>query len=322
MPADMPPQPPVFHVGHRSQVFVGKRHGGVQRVTGGPEEHSLPTWSRSGSRLSMTASGRVEIRSVDGHVHHTIRGGTIADRVAWSRDGHRLAFVAYSGADFTGDLVVANVDGTHRRVVARHADRRPDWSPDGRTLYYLRGQFGSSRRQTLYAVPARGGDTRRLASKVDSHSRVLVSPNGRWVLFRRADTLWIVRRDGKVERRIVADTHDQPRSYGWADGGRAVFGGKSHRHPLVTWLSGERRALGARLPGSDWDLSADGRWIAWVDEDRGGGVTYVRAARSDGSDERAIAGFFSPGNFAQVQTLFWSPDGRRLVIEPFRHIGD
>ena len=317
---------PMYIGSHRSQVFVAKRHGGVQRVTGGPEDHSLPTWSRSGSRISMTASDRVEIRSVDGHVHHTIRGGpAYTDRVAWSRDGRRVAFVAYRGTrfeDFVGNLVVANVDGTRRRVLARNADHRPDWSPDGKTLYYLRGRFGSYGRQTLYAVPARGGEPRRLASKVDAHSRVLVSPNGRWVLFRRTDTLWIVRRDGKVERQIVVDRHDQPRSYGWADGGRAVFGGKSHRHPLVTWLSGERRALDARFRGADWDLSADGRWIAWVQEDRGGGVTEIRAAHSDGSDERAIAGFFSPGNFAQIQTLFWSPDGRRLLIEPVRHIGD
>lgn len=325
MPADMPPEPPAFHVGHASQVFVAKRHGGVQRVTGGPEDHALPTWSRSGSRISMTAGDRVEIRAVDGHVHQTIRGGpAFTDRVAWSRDGRRVAFVAYRGPrfeDFVGRLVVADRDGSDRRVLAEGADHRPDWSRDGRTLYFLRGRLGSYKRQALYAVSANGGKPRRLASKVDAHSRVLVSPNGRWVLFRRDRALWVVRTDGSAERLVVTDPDNRlPRSYGWM--GDAVFGAKSRRHPLVTTLSGRRRVLGARFSSAEYDLSPDGRWIAWVNEDRGGGVTEVRVAHRDGSGERAVAGFFSPGNFAQVATLSWSPDGRRLLIEPYRHIGD
>jgi hypothetical protein len=53
-----------------------------------------------------------------------------------------------------------------------------------------------------------------------------------------------------------------------------------------------------------------------------GRETEIRAARGNGTRERVVARFTSKGGFTQVATLFWSPDGRRLLIEPYRHVGD
>jgi Tol biopolymer transport system component len=316
-------------VGYRFQVFAIRAEGGARRVTGGPEAHSLPSWSPSGKRIAVSAGPKgVEIRDLGGRVRHEIRGGTRGvDQVAWSPDGRRIAFVAYHrhGDNNTaeGNLVVASTDGSDRRVVVKRAAGRPAWSRDGSALYVLRGivrYYPGPEPMTLWSVPSEGGSGRKLAADVAGSSKVLVSPDGKWVLFEGGDPygLQIVRRTGGGERRVTRATD----MYGWAPGGDAVYGGKHKNHPIVTSLDGSRRVLGVRFKDSLWAWSPDGQRIVWVHGQIASAPVRVVSARPDGTSRRLLARFTSKEELTEAQGLEWSPDSRRLAIVPFRHSGD
>lgn len=329
--AAAPPQPPTFHVANAEQVFVADRSGGARRLTHGREHHFTPVWSHSGLRIAASGEKRITILSLDGRVRGRIStGGLFAGPVAWGPDDHRVAFVSFTTRTghypFDGKLVVADVDGGHRRVVARGVDGQPAWSADGSTLFYKRGRREAYRAETLWARPVRGGEPRRLASGVHWDSRVLASPDGAHVLFRHGEPasergLWIVNPDGSGLRRLIGSPSFDACSYGWLRGGRAVFGGKAPgSHPIVTSLSGRRRVAGAKVQGCLYDWSSDGRRLAWLHH--GSRTTAVRSARPDGGDLRTHVRFEATNNPVDVDTVSLSPDGRRIAVDPFRHIGD
>jgi hypothetical protein len=89
----------------------------------------------------------------------------------------------------------------------------------------------------------------------------------------------------------------------------------------VISASGHVRVLGARPTGSFLAWTRDAKWIAWV-RSRYGKYIDVQASRPDGSGRRILARFTSKPPFTEVDSLEWSPNGRWLVVEAHRHIGD
>jgi hypothetical protein len=325
MVAAAPPEPPLFTVGYRSQVFVAKRDGGAHRLTGGLDYHFAPVWSRRGLRIAVSTRRYVEIRSPSGGVKHRIRGGNSGSSpVAWAPHDRRIAFVSYTrqGKDrIASNLVVADIDGGHRRVIAQHADGYPAWLQDGTAVLYAHRKGIA---WSIDAAPTRGGPARRLAADVWD-PRALVSPTGEWILFRRQtfderNGLWVVRPDGSGARRVIGHRYFTGSSYGWTLGGRAVFGGKRRStHPIVTLLSGERRVLPVAFRSGQYEVSPDGRRVAWIGGSR---FTTLRSARADGTGFRELARFRATGNSVDVDALAWSPDSRRIAVEPSKHSGD
>ncbi len=57
-----------------------------------------------------------------------------------SPDGTKICFVADEGRRTLRNVYYMNIDGTERVKVARNA-RQPCWSPDGKTIAYLRGEY-------------------------------------------------------------------------------------------------------------------------------------------------------------------------------------
>jgi Tol biopolymer transport system component len=314
--ADAPPQPPVFTVGDRAQTFVAERDGGARRLAGGPDFHGNPAWSRRGRRIAVTTRHSSEIRTPGGALRPRVRGGgAFTSGTAWGPDDKRIAFVTYKTYPlFGGNLVVSDVDGDHRRVLVRSDSvfDPPDWSPDGRTIYFRR--YGDS--QTIYAKPTRGGRSKVVAEDASNRGPILVSPDGARVLFRRGagrSWAWIAPADGTGDERLVGEV-GYPGYYGWVADGR-VFGGKADGHPVLTSPSGGRRVLGARFHSEQYTVSPDGRWVAWIGEEH----SAVQAARADGSGYRVLARLRATGNTVDVVSLIWSPDGRRVALEAYEH---
>jgi Tol biopolymer transport system component len=89
------------------------------------------------------------------------------DQPAGSADGRRVAAVALPAAP--GDASAASgpialfdaASGRRLRDLTAGADASPAFSPDGRTVAFVRGR-------DLYTVPVRGGRARRLARGVES----------------------------------------------------------------------------------------------------------------------------------------------------------
>ena len=183
------------------------------------------------------------------------------------------------------DLVVANVDGSRRRIVApRGVYEDPVWSPDGRKLAFVRLRGDNAE---VYVVAADGTGRRKLAHAVSyvaldgnpksPNPNPEWSPDGRRIAFTS-------NRDGNEDIYVVD-----------VDGGGLVN--------LTRSRGTDRRPV--------W--SPDGRQIAFRGDRDGNGEVYVMNA--DGSAQRRLTRNPAPDNGA-----VWSPDGRRILFQ--RALGD
>lgn len=314
-------------VGYRSHIFVVHRDGGVRRLTGGRNENRAPTWCRSGRRI-VAVGGRVQVHAArDGHLLYRLGAGPgIPDSASPSPGCRRFAAVTNVG---DGRIVLVNTHGkrhvlVHSGVIGcggRGLRPCPVWAPDGRTLYYGCGY------NTCAVGTGPGSAPREVIHEVSDGPRI--SPHGEWLAFVRDDQdpnvsgLWIARPDGSDERHLLGGVSVAPSSFGWVPGRDAVYahGGGAGRRTLVISTSGERHRIGPRFQGGLVALSPDRELIAWTHQ-RSGRYIEVRSSRTDGSDPRVLARFASKGGLTEIDTLEWSPNGRELVVEPHRHIGD
>ena len=92
---------------------------------------------------------------------------------AWSPDGKWIAFVSdRTGEQYEGssndDIWIISADGGEpRRLTTQpHQDVYPQWSPDGRTIAYLRTDNPYAQPE-IYLVPREGGEPKCITEKVD-----------------------------------------------------------------------------------------------------------------------------------------------------------
>jgi dipeptidyl aminopeptidase/acylaminoacyl peptidase len=180
---------------------------GKVRSAGG--EGFSPSWSRDG-RIALVVwrnfpreLGAIQIRRIVGS-HVTDRWldtGTDGydSSPSWSPDGTRLVFATRLNGEWT--ISIINADGSHRRLLARHASW-PAWSPDGRIIAY-RAPCGvklitSSGRD---ATPDTGSHCRSLRVRGIPYW----SPDGKWIAISKQDgpraflggyAIYVIRRDG------------------------------------------------------------------------------------------------------------------------------
>jgi WD40 repeat protein/lysyl oxidase len=136
-----------------------------RRLTSGPADDREPAWSPDGRTVAFASDeqGAFDLFTV------SPRGGTrglLVDAVGearapdWHPSGTRIVYTGIVGAN--ADVWVAGLDGTSRELIASAAyEGRPDWSPDGRSLGFLRG------RGTLrpWVARANGGDATPIAGQ-------------------------------------------------------------------------------------------------------------------------------------------------------------
>lgn len=316
--------PEPIHVGYRAQVFVVNVDGGARRLTGGSTPHSGGIWSRRGQRIAVLVEDRVEIRDLRGKVKHFIdmRSGGLS----WAPDDRRVAFVRLrrpkGGERFVGDLLVTDLDGRHRRSLDDGVATAV-WAPRGRRIFYVRGNLGYGRR-SLWSIRSDGSGRRRLAKNLAYFSSVAVSPDGEHLLFVRydRDTMdgghYAIRARGGRERKLTDKVLTS--SCGWAPNGRGVYCGNRNGHPLIISPSGRRRTLRAKFYVKDYSWSPDGRWLAWSSERYNHSLVF--AIRPNGTGRHVLARFTSRSSLTEMDTPGWSPDSRRLVVSPVRHVGD
>ncbi|HTI63232.1 MAG TPA: protein kinase [Gemmatimonadaceae bacterium] len=159
-----------FH-GERRQIFVSPVEGGAAvPVTDGSEDDRSPEWSPNGRQLLMLENWgtkpavRVTTRGADGRwsrprtIPIVIGGDTIASGLSdWSPDGR---FIACGCGE--GGIVIAPVNGGPARRLASTFSTAgwafPQWSADGRTVYYVSEDSG--RVVAVVGVPVNGGPDR------------------------------------------------------------------------------------------------------------------------------------------------------------------
>jgi Tol biopolymer transport system component len=142
-------------------------------------------FSRDGTRVSFTSDRngpqQIFVANRDGSGLRALTPitGVSAGLASWSPDGQSLVFDAVA-SDNLDDLYVVGRDGGPLRRLT-HDDKhetKPEWSRDGRWIYYASDASG---RDEIWKVPAAGGTPVRLTTQGGAEPHE--SPDGRAIYF-------------------------------------------------------------------------------------------------------------------------------------------
>jgi imidazolonepropionase-like amidohydrolase/Tol biopolymer transport system component len=131
--------------------------------------------SPDGRRVVFESLGKLWIKPTAGGAARRLTGGAGAERElfpAWSRDGSKIVFVSWTDAGL-GRIRVAGAGGGSGSVVTTNPGhyRRPQFSPDGRTIVFERGAGGNlladswSSEPGLYRMAAGGGAMAQISTE-------------------------------------------------------------------------------------------------------------------------------------------------------------
>jgi Tol biopolymer transport system component len=167
------------------------------------------SWSPDATSLAYPSTAGVSAVNVATGARRVLVRGVDAANLAWSPDGHRIAFRGDSYAD--SPVYVAVLGGSKPRRIGPRTDQTPAWSPDGTRVAYGSGaccrwegarsnvvEVDVSSGRTVMAVPPLA----RTASGYPSWS-----PDGTRLAFKRTNTagsyfdeggadVWVVNADG------------------------------------------------------------------------------------------------------------------------------
>ena len=254
-------------------IYVVRENGtGLDRLTHGFAA-SQPVWAPDGRFIAFSRMQdrgfersflvRIFVMSADGSgIRAVTTGENVADTSpAWSPDGARIAFVRQltSGPDMIpgpamsggpSQVFVVNADGNRLRRLTRGQSPKhsPSWSPDGRTIAYVR--FGGSGNDDIWVMRADGTNHRRLTRGPAYDYSPAWSPDGSRIVFARDGHIWSMRADGSGGRQLTTG----PRLDGsvqWSRQGRELVFARGSRIMVMNTDGSDQRRV--PLPG----------WAAW-----------------------------------------------------------
>jgi eukaryotic-like serine/threonine-protein kinase len=190
-----------------------------------PRFFSRPSLSPDGTRVAVEIEQN-ETRDIwiydltQGTLARLTSDG-ISEAPTWTRDGHRVTFSVWK--DGRPEVYWQRTDGSPAEPLVAEANRvyPGSWSPDGRTLAFLRQPPTDQIDIGLFDLRTRRSATLLAGESVEYHPRI--SPDGRWlayaVSFERPQ-IHVVAIDGSVRRQITSDGGNSPV---WSRDGRVLY---------------------------------------------------------------------------------------------------
>lgn len=208
--------------GKGAQVWLLDRRGGeAQRVTqlrGGVSEFA---WSPDSRRLVLVVDEETDSIARKDTAEHKTPKPIVIDRYNFKRD-----VAGYLGTK-RSHLSLFDIDTKKVEILTAglEDDGSPSWSPDGRTIAFVRGPVAEpdrARDDDIYVIDARAGATPKQLTDYPGPDggRPAWSPDGKWIAFFRGDEpkyqaynlnkLTIVPSDGSAAARILTEALDRP----------------------------------------------------------------------------------------------------------------
>jgi TolB protein len=181
---------------------------------------------------------------------------------------------------FPAEIHVMRPDGSDRRQLTRdeYNDIDPHWSPDGRQIVFARSRQpapGDNPPFDIDVMDADGRHIHRLLQSEGTASGPRWSPDGRRIAFQRMDL------------------------------------GSGYRIYVMNADGTDVRRVTAAVESVEPDWAPDGERLVFVARRPGRAVQSLYTIRSDGTDERLVAG--DAACAGDAYTPRWSPDGTRIV---------
>ena len=241
----------------RYLVFGAAGYLWQQQLDSGPAERLFegsgfeqdPAFSPDGQQLAFvrTENGKHEVRIWDFRNRQTrtvVSGASGYGFLSWSPDGERLVFVA------DGRVVAVNLsDGAEKNLTDAVGWwwSRPHFSADGESLYFTANITGIG---TLYRLSLKENAKPEPITQLARHtSGGLVSPDGKWLAFRRNTEIWVtpLGKEPVKEEDVRRLSPEGGRTFAFTPNLSSLIysaGNRVWRHPLGR---GEREEIPIRL---------------------------------------------------------------------------
>jgi Tol biopolymer transport system component/DNA-binding winged helix-turn-helix (wHTH) protein len=305
----------------------------VLRLTANPAEDRYPAWSPDGryiafERHTETEDGIFLVPALGGPERklYSKHLGALwgAWGLGWSPDGKFLAFCENVPGQEPTRISVLSVETLDKRAVTSPpppwGDYLPRFSPDGRTLAFLR-QFNAGAAE-ICLVPAAGGEPKQLTYDNVHIVGLAWSPDGAHLIYssQRGGTigLWKISVAGGEAEQLPVGRENAFHTALSHDGRRLAYVQVSGNGNI--WRFEVPRAPGRAKPPTKLiastegqlaqQFSPDGKRIVFASS-RSGNCCEIWVSDSDGSKPVQLTNFGGP----MAGTPRWSPDGRQVVFD-------
>jgi Tol biopolymer transport system component len=269
-----------------------------------------PRWSPDGKRIYyIDEDGQIAFIPAEGGnafkvpiqsaTDFQIRTGSAG--LAISPDGHRIAFSATKrGIPATSIWTLPIDGGAPMRLTGGSEsfnDVFPSWSPDGRSIAFVRShkddRYWLGLRAEIYTLPAAGGEAQRITDETDevNYQPIAWSPDGTMLAYVSRDVTYLAR-----------DWKPAAGSWDVWDGSLKVYSLRERRSRAVTRVQGT-------IVNAELAWSPDSRRIAYNDSYRNLGPIRV-VSLDDGIAKEVETNLVN----TRICNLSWSRDGSKLAF--------
>lgn len=302
--------------------------GPEMRLTSAAEHDSNPAWSPDGRWIAFLREDAQHTMAVyaispSGSGERRIAGLSQGRQssISWSADGKTLAVVDSDAPGAPPGIFLVSLGSGEKRRLTRspesgHGDANPAFSPDGRSLAFLRSS-GSLQSSSPYLLPVdtRGypsGDPRKIETDRADLTRLDWSADGRSLICSGLSSLFRIPLSGGPAEPLPFQNAGDPSVarrgrrlvYALAVQETAIFRVPAPGTPgAITKLIASSRFNGAPK------YSPDGKRIVFMSDRTGTDELWL--ADSDGQHATELTSF----GRATLGSPRWSPDSRRIAFD-------
>jgi hypothetical protein len=249
---------------------------GLTQLTHNEVEDSSPIPSPDGKLIAFYSEDDSKLMNSDGSGRRPLEGCSTVRAGGWSPDSSRLLCEVGYGEG----LAIADV-ASGALTPLTETGLYASWSPDGRTIAFID-------RERLWAVPAGGGQRRRIGNrKIDEEATPSWSPDSQRLAYaglggaNYREDLFTIGADGSGERRLVRDI-DAFQNPAWSpEGSLIAFTKAPSTNALIVVYTVRTDGTRRRriTPSTGGEFSGEPAWSA-----DGAMLLYTRARYRDADD--------------------------------------